>query len=213
MAYGIAARSNCVRRSAVSGAAQVGHTANRPLTLTPHRLLTALDGCSKILFGSKQADGSHFVWTSLGYAYTVIAELGIDMSRFPTLGHAGSWAGLAPGKNDSAGRNHSARTFKANRYLCTALVEAAYAAGRTSTNLGEKYRRLARHRGKKRAAVAAARTLLTIIYHMIRQDTEYIERGATYFDQLHPQSTQQWLIRRPERFGFQVMLEALPMAA
>ncbi len=146
-------------------------------------------------------------------AQIVIAELGIDMSRFPTHGHAASWAGLAPGKNESAGRNHSARTLKANRYLRAALVEAALAAGKTHTYLGEKYRRLARRRGKKRAAVAVARTLLTIIYHMIRQGSEYMERGATYFDQLHSQSTQQWLTRRLERLGFQVTLEALPMAA
>lgn len=146
-------------------------------------------------------------------AQIVIAELGVDMSRFPTHCHAASWAGLAPGKNESAGRNHSARTLKANRYLRTALVEAAYAAGRTSTYLGEKYRRLARRRGKKRAAVAVARTLLTIIYHMIREGTDYVERGATYFDQLHPQTTQQWLTRRLEKLGYKVTLESLAAAA
>jgi transposase len=146
-------------------------------------------------------------------AQIVIAELGLDMSRFPTHGHAASWAGLAPGKNESAGRNHSARTLKANRYLRAALVEAAHAAGKTATYLGEKYRRLARRRGKKRAAVAVARTLLTIIYHMIRQGSEYLERGATYFDQLRPQVTQRWLTRRLEKLGFRVTLEPLPMAA
>lgn len=146
-------------------------------------------------------------------AQIVIAELGLDMSRFPTHSHAASWAGLAPGKNESAGRNYSARTLKANRYLRTALVEAAHAAGKTATYLGEKYRRLARRRGKKRAAVAVARTLLTIIYHMIRQGSAYIERGATYFDQLHPQATEQWLTRRLEKLGFRVTLEPLPMAA
>lgn len=146
-------------------------------------------------------------------AQIVIAELGLDMSRFPTHSHAASWAGLAPGKNESAGRNYSARTLKANRYLRTALVEAAHAAGKTATYLGEKYRRLARRRGKKRAAVAVARTLLTIIYHMISQGSAYIERGATYFDQLHPQATEQWLTRRLEKLGFRVTLEPLPMAA
>lgn len=146
-------------------------------------------------------------------AQIVIAELGLDMSRFPTHSHAASWAGLAPGKNESAGRNYSARTLKANRYLRTALVEAAHAAGNTATYLGEKYRRLARRRGKKRAAVAVARTLLTIIYHMISQGSAYIERGATYFDQLHPQATEQWLTRRLEKLGFRVTLEPLPMAA
>lgn len=146
-------------------------------------------------------------------AQVVIAELGIDMSRFPTDGHATSWAGLAPGKNESAGRNHSARTLKANRYLRSALVEAAHAAGKTDTYLGEKYRRIARRRGKKRAAVAVARTILTIIYHMIRNGSQYVERGSAYFDQLNPLSTQQWLTKRLEKLGFKVTLEPLPMAA
>lgn len=146
-------------------------------------------------------------------AQIVIAELGIDMSRFASDGHAASWAGLAPGKNESAGRNHSARTLKANRYLRSALIEAAHAAGKTDTYLGEKYRRIARRRGKKRAAVAVARTMLTIIYHMIRKGSEYVERGSTYFDQLNPQSTQQWLTKRLEKLGFKVTLEPLLVAA
>lgn len=146
-------------------------------------------------------------------AQIAIAELGIDMSRFPTDAHAASWAGLAPGKNESAGRNYSARTFKANRYLRSALVEAAHAAGKTDTYLGEKYRRLARRRGKKRAAVAVARTILTIMYHMIRHGTQYVERGSTFFDQLKPQATQQWLTTRLEKLGFKVTLEPLAAAA
>jgi len=146
-------------------------------------------------------------------AQKVVAELGIDMSRFASDAHAASWAGLAPGKNESAGRNQSARTLKANRYLRSALVEAAHAAGKTDTYLGEKYRRIARRRGKKRAAVAVARTMLIIMYHMIRNGTAYIERGSAYFDQLKPQSTQQWLTRRLEKLGFKVTLEPLVTAA
>ena len=149
----------------------------------------------------------------LTVAQIVVAELGIDMSRFPLDSHATSWAGLAPGKNESAGRNRSARTLKANCYLRPALIEAAHAAGKTNTYLGEKYRRIARRRGKKRAAVAVARTILIIVYHMIQDGTEYVERGSTYFDQLHPQSTQQWLTKRLERLGFKVTLEPLPAAA
>ncbi len=146
-------------------------------------------------------------------AQVVISELGIDMIRFPSDGHAASWAGLAPGKNESAGRNHSARTLKANRYLRSALVEAAHAAGKTDTYLGEKYRRIARRRGKKRAAVAVARTILTIIYHMIRSGSTYVERGSSYLDQLKPHSIQQWLTRRLEKLGFKVTLEPLAAVA
>lgn len=142
-------------------------------------------------------------------AQKVVAELGIDMSRFASDAHATSWAGLAPGKNESAGRNQSSRTLNANRHLRSALVEAAHAAGKTNTYLGEKYRRIARRRGKKRAAVAVARTILVIIYHLIRNGSEFIELGSAYFDQLKPQSTQQWLTKRLEKLGFKVSLEPL----
>lgn len=146
-------------------------------------------------------------------AQVIVAEIGIDMSRFPTANHLTSWAGLAPGKNESAGRNRSSRTLKANRYLRPALVQAAHAAGKTNTYLGEKYRRLSRRRGKKRAAVAVARTMLVIAYHLMRDGTRFEERGADFFDQLKPQSTQQWLTRRLERLGFKVTLEPIEAAA
>jgi transposase len=147
-------------------------------------------------------------------AQIIIAEIGVDMSRFPNEHHLTSWAGLSPGKNESAGRNRSSRTLKANRYLRPALVQAAHAAGRSqNTYLGERYQRLARRRGKKRAAVAVARTILIIAYHLIHDGTRFIERGAGFFDQLKPQSTQQWLTRRLERLGFKVTLEPLETAA
>lgn len=146
-------------------------------------------------------------------AQKIVTELGIDMSRFASDAHATSWAGLAPGKNQSAGRNHSARTLKANRHLRSALVEAAHAAGKTTTYLGEKYRRIARRRGKKRAAVAVARTILVIAFHMIRAGSAFIELGPNHFDQLRPQSTQQWLTKRLEKLGYKVTLEPSAAAA
>jgi transposase len=145
-------------------------------------------------------------------AQIIVAEIGTDMARFPNDKHLTAWAGLAPGKNESAGRNRSARTLKANRYLRPALVQAAHAAGKTQTYLGERYRRLARRRGKKRAALAVARSMLVIVYHLIRDGSRFIERGAAFFDQLNAQSTQQWLTRRLERMGFKVTLEPLAAA-
>ncbi len=86
---------------------------------------------------------------------------------------------LAP----TAGRNRSSRTLKANRYLRPALIQSAHALARTDTYLGEKFRRSARRRGKKRAAVAVARTMLVIAYHIMRDGTRFVERGAAFFDQ------------------------------
>jgi transposase len=146
-------------------------------------------------------------------AQIIVAEIGTNMDRFPNDKHLTAWAGLAPGKNESAGRNHSARTLKANRYLRPALVQAAHAAGKTQTYLGERYRRLARRRGKKRAALAVARSMLVIAYHLIRDGSRFIERGAAFFDQLNTRSTQQWLTRRLERLGFKVILQPLETAA
>ena len=147
-------------------------------------------------------------------AQVIIAELGTDMGRFESAGHAASWAGLVPGKNESAGRNRSAKTNKANRYLKTALVEAATAAGRSKDNyLSAQYRRLAARRGKKRAAVAVAHSILVIAYHLIQRGTAYSDLGTNYFDERKKDAVQQQLVRRLENLGFKVALEPLTRVA
>lgn len=143
----------------------------------------------------------------------LIAELGVDMSRFPTANHAVSWAGLAPGKNESAGRNRSARTPKGNKHLKALLVQAAHTVARSKDNyLGAQFRRLAARRGKKRAAVAVARSILVIVYHMIQDGTEYVDLGGDYFDKRNQAYIEQRLIKRLEQLGHKVTLEPRAVA-
>jgi transposase len=146
---------------------------------------------------------------SVHTAHTIIAELGIDMARFASSGHAASWAGLTPGKNESAGRNYSSKTAKGNKYLKSALVQAAHTQRRAQNYLGAQYRRLARRRGSKRAAVAVAHSILVIAYHLLRDGTEYRELGADYFDQHDKQYLERSLIRRLEQLGNLVKVEPL----
>ncbi len=109
---------------------------------------------------------------ALRVAEVVLAEIGLDMSRFPTAGHLSSWAGLARGNDQSAGKRRRGRTTPGNRWLKTASVQAAWAAYRAQgTHLSRKFRRIAGRRGKKRAAVAVAHTLLVIIDHLLKEQT------------------------------------------
>jgi transposase len=142
-------------------------------------------------------------------AHIIIAELGIDMSRFESAGHAASWAGLTPGKNESAGRNYSSKTAKGNKYLKAALVQAAHTQRRADNYVGAQYRRLARRRGSKRAAVAVAHSILVIVYHLLRNGTHYQERGADYFDKHDRTYLEHILVKRLEQLGNKVLLQPL----
>lgn len=146
-------------------------------------------------------------------AQIILTELGNDMSRFPTARHAAAWSGVAPGKNESAGRNRSGKTRQGNKALKTALVQAAHAAGHTQNNyLTAQYRRLAARRGKKRAAVAVAHSILVIAYHLLRDGTQYRDLGGDYFDRRNEQHVQRSLIKRLERLGLKVTVEPLAAA-
>jgi len=140
-------------------------------------------------------------------ATLIVAEIGVDMSRFPSDRHLTSWAGLAPGSNETGGKHKPARTRKGNRYLRRGLVQAARAAARTrGTYLNALYHRIASRRGKNRAAVAVARTILQICYHLISQGQTYRDLGVDYFDRLDRERTTKRLVRRLEALGFQVTL-------
>ena len=142
-------------------------------------------------------------------AAVIIAEIGVDMTRFPTAAHLASWARFAPGVKESAGKNKgNGSTGHGNRYLARALGEAAVGAARTHTFLGERYRRIARRRGKKKAIVAVGRSILTIIWHLLNDpDTTFVDLGPDHYDTRG--GTQRAIrnhIRGRQALGYQVTL-------
>jgi transposase len=143
-------------------------------------------------------------------AAIVIAEIGLDMSRFPTPAHLTSWAKFAPGINSSAGKTRgNGSTGHGNRYLARVLGEAAVGAGRTNTFLGARYRRIVRRRGKKKAIVAVGRSLLVIIWHLLADPTaRFHELGADHYDRhVNTTTKRRNHIHQLEALGYKVTLE------
>jgi transposase len=143
-------------------------------------------------------------------AQVIIAEVGVDMGRFPTAGHLVSWARFAPGVNESAGKKKGkATTGHGNPYLARVLGEAAAAAGKTNTFLGERYRRIARRRGTKRAMVAVGRSILIIIWHLLSDpDARFHDLGPGFYTtRIDTERRKRNHIRQLEALGYTVTLQ------
>jgi transposase len=142
-------------------------------------------------------------------AQTIIAEIGTDMVRFPTPGHLASWARFAPGVKQSAGKaKGKATTGHGNPYLARVLGEAAVAAGRTDTFLGERYRRIARRRGTKKAIVAVGRSILVIVWHLLADpNLRYHDLGPGFYDtHVNAERAKRNHVRQLEALGYRVTL-------
>ena len=147
-------------------------------------------------------------------ATAILAEIGRDMSRFPTAGHLISWAGLCPGQNQSAGKRKSSRLRRGAPWLKTMLVQCAWAAKRAKNSYySAQFHRLRSRRGPQKAICAVAASILTAIYHMLKSGLPYRDLGVDYFDRRSPEAKAKRLVTQLAKFGFAAQLQPLAEAA
>lgn len=141
-------------------------------------------------------------------AEQMLAELGTDINeQFPSAPQMCSWAGLVPGNNESAGKRKSSKTRKGNKYLKSALIEAAHTVRGSKNYLGALYCRTAARKGKKRAGVVVAHAILRISYYLLTREEMYVDLGEDYFDKQRQQSIVRHSVRRLEGLGYTVTIE------
>lgn len=139
----------------------------------------------------------------------ILAEIGQDMSRFPTAGHICSWAGVCPGNNESAGKRRSGKIRKGNKILKSTLVECAQSAvQRKNTFFYAQYQRIAMRRGKKRAILAVAHSILIAIYYMIKEDKEYEDLGADFYNKFNKEKKANAYMKKLKELGYNVQIVA-----
>jgi transposase len=147
-------------------------------------------------------------------AEQIVAELGDDMSRFPTASHAASWTGICPGHNESAGKRKSGKTRKGNRWLRATLVECARGAVRARNSyLAAQYHRIARRRGDKKAIVAVGHSILVAAWHVLRDGVTYRDLGPGYFDRLDRERLIRHYTQRLAELGVAPPVPTVPVPA
>lgn len=144
-------------------------------------------------------------------AWTIVAEVGADLSAFPDAKRLASWAGLCPGNRESGGKRMSGRTRKSNRYVKRALCQAAWAASHTKdTYLSAFYRRMAIRKGAPKAVMALAHHLILVVHQVLSRKEEYVEFGGDYYDRRNKPKTVARLVKRLHALGFEVDLRVAP---
>lgn len=147
-------------------------------------------------------------------AEVIISEIGVTMDSFPSEKHLASWAGICPGNNESAGKRRSGKTRKGNPYLRRVLIQAAQACGNSKDSyLGAQYHRIAKRRGKKKAIIAVAHSILVIVYHILKYKIPFQDLGGDYFDRLNKAHLVRYHQKRLQGLGFKVTIESLEEAA
>lgn len=147
-------------------------------------------------------------------AMTILSEIGRDMSRFPTAGHLLAWAGLCPGHNESAGKRKSSRLRKGAPWLKTLLVQCAWAATRKKDSYYRaQFNRLRARRGPKKAICAVAASILTAVYHILKNGVEHRDLGSGHFDSRSPVDKAKRLVAQLKNMGFSVEIQPLSEAA